>query len=168
MLTAITCSGSISMSNGAIGMTSDQITLTSIGSSGIVLNGFGDSRVSLAANDVSFTHGSNGGGLILSDSIPVILNSSAHGGPWLAFYSNGSIHLDSEESAGGIHIQRDSLTTFQNNEFKFIPCSGVTDPVYIKVPVVNSTTNKLDGTYAKLYVSKNSSGTLELKVEAAN
>lgn len=160
------------MSNNAIGMTSEQITLTSIGSSGIVLNGFGNSRVSLTSDDVSFTRGNTGGGLILSDksnSIPVILNSSANGGgPWLAFYSNGSIHLDSEESAGGIHIQRTSLTTFQNNEFKFIPCTGVTDPVYIKVPVVNSSTNKLDGTYARIYVSKSSTGTLELKVEAAS
>ena len=158
---------SISMSNGAIGMTSDQITLRSIGSSGIVLNGYGDSRVSLTSNEISFTHGNGGAGLTFSESFPMKLYGGA-GKAWLHFTSDGSIYLDSEEGVGGIHIQRTSLTTFQNNEFKFEPCLGVTDPVYIKVPVVNSSTNKLDGTYAKLYVSKNSSGTLELKVEAAS
>lgn len=165
--------GSISMSNNTMNLTSDQITLRSIGSSGIVLNGYGDSRVSLTSDDVSFTHGNNGASLILSDkstnSTPVRLTSAApYGGPWLIFSSDRSIYLDSEEGVGGIHIKSTSLTTFQNNEFKFEPCTGVTDPVYIKVPVVNSSTNKLDGTYAKLYVSKNSSGTLELKVEAAS
>lgn len=163
-----TNSGSeINLTKDNITAASSYMTLTGVDSSGIVLNGYG-AKLSLAANDVSFTHGSNGGGLILSDSIPVILNSSAHGGPWLAFYSDKSIDLACEENVGRIHIKGNSLTTFQNNEFKFEPCTGVTDPVYIKVPVVNSTTNKLDGTYAKLYVSKNSSGTLELKVEAAS
>lgn len=146
--------------------TSSYITLTGVDSSGIVLNGYG-AKLSLAANDVSFTLGSHRQGLTLSEDFPIKL----YGGPgtaWLHFTSDGSIYLDSEEGVGGIHIRRTSLTTFQNNEFEFIPCTGVTDPVYIKVPVVNSSTNKLDGTYAKLYVSKNSSGTLELKVEAAS
>lgn len=154
-------------------VTGEQITIGSDGitldskRSGIVLNGYGDSRLSLAANDVSFTLGSNRQGLTLSEDFPIKLYGGT-GKAWLHFASDGSIYLDSEEGVGGIHIRRTSLTTFQNNEFEFIPCTGVTDPVYIKVPVVNSTTNKLDGTYAKLYVSKNSSGTLELKVEAAS
>lgn len=152
--------------SGRIYLNSSDITLTSETSSGIVLNGYG-AKLSLAANDVSFTLGSNRQGLTLSEDFPIKLYGGT-GKAWLHFTSDGSIYLDSEEGVGGIHIQRTSLTTFQNNEFKFEPCTGVTDPVYIKVPVVDSSTNKLDGTYAKLYVSKNSSGALELKVEAAS
>lgn len=162
-----TNSGSeINLTKDNITAASSYMTLTGVDSSGIVLNGYG-AKLSLAANDVSFTLGSNRQGLTLSEDFPIKLYGGS-GCAWLHFKSDGSIDLASEEGEGRIHIQRTSLTTFQNNEFKFIPCTGVTDPVYIKVPVVNSSTNKLDGTYAKLYVSKNSSGTLELKVEKAS
>ena len=156
----------INLSKDNITVASSYMTLTGVDASGIVLNGYG-AKLSLAANDVSFTRGSNRQGLTLSEDLPIKLYGGT-GKAWLHFRSDGSIDLASEEGEGRIMIQRSSLTTFQNNEFKFEPCTGVTDPVYIKVPVVNSTTNKLDGTYAKLYVSKNSSGTLELKVEAAS
>lgn len=162
-----TNSGSeINLTKDNITAASSYMTFTGADSSGIVLNGYG-AKLSLAANDVSFTLGSNRQGLTLSEDFPIKLYGGT-GKAWLHFTSDGSIYLDSEEGVGGIHIQRTSLTTFQNNEFKFEPCTGVTDPVYIKVPVVDSSTNKLDGTYAKLYVSKNSSGALELKVEAAS
>lgn len=156
----------INLSKDNINLNSSYITLTSEDSNGIVLNGYGG-ILSLANSSASLTRGSNYQGLTLSEDIPMSLNAGS-GKAWLMFLSNGSIDLASEEGVGRIMIQRSSLTTFQNNDFKFEPCTGTTNPVYIKVPVVDSATNKLDGTYAKLYVSKSSTGTLELKVEAAS
>lgn len=150
-----------------INLTSSYMTLTAEDSSGIVLNGY-NSKLSLTANDTSLTVGSADIGLYLQPNDNIIRLSAGSGKAWLIFGSNGSIDLASEEGVGRIMIQRSSLTTFQNNEFKFEPCTGTTNPVYIKVPVIDSATNKLDGTYAKLYVSKNSDGALELKVEAAS
>ena len=151
----------------AINLSSSQITLTGEDSSGIVLNGY-NSKLSLTANEVSFTVGSQGQGLTFSTEGNRMSLNAGGGQPWLIFGSNGSIDMASEEGIGKIRIERNSSTQFQNNEFRFEPCFGITDPVYIKVPVVSAATNKLDGTYAKLYVSKDSSGNLTWKVEAAN
>lgn len=151
----------------SLSLSSSQITLTGEDSSGIVLNGY-NSKLSLTADNTSFTFGSSGQGLTFSAEDNLMYLYAGGGKPWLIFGSNGSIDMASEEGVGKIRIERSSFTQFQNNEFRFEPCFGTTNPVYIKVPVVDSATNKLDGTYARLYVTKDSSGNLTWKVEAAS
>lgn len=156
-------SGSITLSDYAMNLSSSQIALTAEDSGGIVLNGYSNAKLDLSNGQVSLSLNNNAA-LTFSSSMPVNLHGGS-GLPWLQFMSNGSIDLASEEGVGRIMITRSSTTTFENNTFQFKPCFGVTDPVYIKVPVVDAVENKLNGKYARVYVSENSSGTLELKVE---
>lgn len=157
-------SGEIGLNDGHLYMNAGYITLTSLDSGGIVLNGYKDAKLDLS-NDQASLSLNNDSYLTFSKSRPVELCGGG-GKPWLMFMSDGEIDLASEEGRGRVNIKPSTSIIFESRSFQFKGFPIETDPVYIKVPVVDSTTNKLDGTYARLYVSKNSSGALELKVEA--